>query len=230
MWNLFTFSPGGPGGPGSPCWTGIKDELMKLSQPCFQFYRDHCFTLTALLLNDIRVLVGRIFSGSLMLVRVTHFGSFIATRSWRPGRSGRSNWSLQIKTCVGWFTENYNEKRLFVSLCFSWTHAYTWRTGKPGVPGNPLSPFKGTIPITPPGSPCKGQNKSVVPVCHAGRCGLPVLFDIVRRQLTLIPGTPGMPWNQRTVISFVYSARIKILVFRYCFANSSCVINAITAF
>lgn len=65
------------------------------------------------------------------------------------------------------------------------THAYTQRTGNPGVPGNPLSPFRGTIPITPPGSPCRGQNKNKwfgrTHVCHhTGRWGIPVLFDIVR--------------------------------------------------
>lgn len=44
-----------------------------------------------------------------------------------------------------------------ISLRLSLFH--TQRTGNPGVPGNPLSPFMGTNPITPPGSPCRTQNK-----------------------------------------------------------------------
>ena len=45
---------------------------------------------------------------------------------------------------------------------------YRQRTGKPGAPEKPLSPFRGIIPITPPASPC-GQKETQVPKYYSCR-------------------------------------------------------------
>lgn len=100
-------------------------------------------------------------------IRVTHFESQIATRSWRSDRSRRSICSLgEENVCTCDFT--WKLHCLCLSLSVS-THKHMHLlknthtnklTGNPGVPGNPLSPFRGTMSIRPPGSPCRTKKQS----------------------------------------------------------------------
>lgn len=120
------------------------------------------------------------------------------------------------------------------------THASTQRTGNPGVPGSPLSPFRGTIPITPPGSPCREQNINkwfgrTTELCFITLedgalmyfldkhiCTYGKMLKPHKIQLTFIPGSPGMPWKKKTVVKYIHMSTYCIFVvtnnyiFRYC--------------
>lgn len=94
--------------------------------------------------------------------QVAYFGPLIAGGSYWSHRSSEARWSLgeekdkyrkKINCIISTFQHTKTHDCMFTN-----THALL--TGRPGVPGNPLSPFCGVIPITLPGSPCRRQNHS----------------------------------------------------------------------